>query len=151
MSSNTCKPEPLKQNDNYNTPVIKAENENHMNTLVRTPLDRPIGLDLEEFLPASLIIMIILENPSLIIIFLQASLRSPNYNKNHKISDEDQLDAIAKNHESSLTVLNARARALRMVWSSFKNSDTKQAMEKLVSMNDVYVFNDIMKSLIHRQ
>lgn len=67
------------------------------------------------------------------------------------LSEDEQLENIERDHDSSMTVLNSRVRALRIVYNYFKGGDTKQSMEKLVAMDDIFVFNDIMKSLIHRQ
>lgn len=100
----------------------KVQNEPE---LIPTTTHRPVGIDMDEFLPKSL-------------------------SKFDDMSEQEVLNMIMSGHEKMMAVLQTRERNLDMIYELWRSKDLKSAMEYLFSLRDnlallvdlLSVFND---------
>lgn len=121
-----------------NQNVISIKTDVHSNKVERadildyipTQRDRPVGLDLDEFLPFSLKTF-------------HDTMRI-GQQAQPEISEAEAISSIIKGHESMLAVLTNRHRHLQIVLTLWSNKDIKTAMESAVHMSDQAVMVDLL-------
>ncbi|XP_057657568.1 katanin p80 WD40 repeat-containing subunit B1 isoform X1 [Diorhabda carinulata] len=88
-------------------------------------LDRPVGLDLDEFLPK-------------------------NYNalgfqqQMPDMSEAEVLGVIMRSHEPVMDIINTRLRSLKLVLNQYRSRDMKTAVESALAMGDIAVLVDVL-------
>uniref|UniRef100_T1ISW5 Katanin p80 WD40 repeat-containing subunit B1 n=1 Tax=Strigamia maritima TaxID=126957 RepID=T1ISW5_STRMM len=92
--------------------------------------EKPVGLDMDEFLPSSLKTF-------------HDSMRMGQQSQ-PDISEAEAISSIIKGHESMLAVLTNRHRHLQIVLTLWNNKDIKTAIESAVHMNDLSVIVDVL-------
>ncbi|XP_059049784.1 katanin p80 WD40 repeat-containing subunit B1 isoform X2 [Achroia grisella] len=99
--------------------------------------DRPVGLDLEEFLPRGL---------SGAGGGLRRGARAPTAAP----SDQEVLGVMMRGHDSMMAVLIARQRALQIFHSVRVNKNLKLALESIIELEDKAVILDILNVMAHK-
>ncbi|CAG5021919.1 unnamed protein product [Parnassius apollo] len=97
--------------------------------------DRPVGLDLEEFLPRG----------------LAASMgRGGARGGGAEPSEQEVLGVMMRGHDSMMAVLTARQRALQIFHSVRVNKSLKSALESVIALEDTSVILDILNVMAHK-
>lgn len=118
---------------NFNNPVdiyVKTkispdESPSEENEFVPISVDKPVGLDLDDFLPKHHTI-------------LGYQQQMPN------MSDAEVLNVVLVGHEPMLGILKARQRSLQIILAQYRNKDLKSALEIAISTGDNAVLIDIL-------
>ncbi|CAH2066677.1 unnamed protein product, partial [Iphiclides podalirius] len=97
--------------------------------------DRPVGLDLEEFLPRGLIGS-----------YGRAGARGGGAEP----SEQEVLGVMMRGHDSMMAVLTARQRALQIFHSVRVNKSLKTALESVIALEDTSVILDILNVMAHK-
>ncbi|XP_068621161.1 katanin p80 WD40 repeat-containing subunit B1 isoform X2 [Battus philenor] len=97
--------------------------------------DRPVGLDLEEFLPRGLTAC-----------FGRGVARGGGAEP----SEQEVLGVMMRGHDSMMTVLTARQRALQIFHSVRINKSLKSALESVIALEDTSVILDILNVMAHK-
>ncbi|KAK9869415.1 hypothetical protein WA026_003170 [Henosepilachna vigintioctopunctata] len=95
------------------------------NDIVPGPLDKPVGLDIDDFLP---------KNQQV----LGYRQQLPD------MSEAEVLGVILRGHERMNSVIATRQRSLNLVLAQFKSKDIKAAVEMAIAMDDLAVLVDIL-------
>ncbi|KAJ3661231.1 hypothetical protein Zmor_005637 [Zophobas morio] len=111
--------------DIYVSSKISPDNSPTEEEFVPVSIDRPVGLDLDDFLP-----------------------------KNHRtlgfqqqlpdMSEAEVLGALMRGHEPMMAMLVTRQRSLKLVLAQFRSKDVKAATEAAVAMGDLAVLVDLL-------
>ncbi|XP_013181310.1 PREDICTED: katanin p80 WD40 repeat-containing subunit B1 isoform X4 [Papilio xuthus] len=97
--------------------------------------DRPVGLDLDEFLPRG----------------LAACLgRGGARGGGAQPSEQEVLGVMMRGHDSMMAVLVARQRALQIFHSVRVNKSLKAALESVIALEDTSVILDILNVMAHK-
>ncbi|KPJ15144.1 Katanin p80 WD40-containing subunit B1 [Papilio machaon] len=97
--------------------------------------DRPVGLDLDEFLPRG----------------LAACLgRGGARGGGAQPSEQEVLGVMMRGHDSMMAVLVARQRALQIFHSVRVNKSLKSALESVIALEDTSVILDILNVMAHK-
>ncbi|XP_026756838.2 katanin p80 WD40 repeat-containing subunit B1 isoform X2 [Galleria mellonella] len=99
--------------------------------------DRPVGLDLEEFLPRGLG-------------GAGGGLRRGARAPPAAPSDQEVLGVMMRGHDSMMAVLLARQRALQIFHSVRVNKNLKTALESIIALEDTSVILDILNVMAHK-
>ncbi|XP_074099975.1 katanin p80 isoform X1 [Cotesia typhae] len=93
--------------------------------------DKPIGLEMEDFLPNNL-----------------AGLGRLGYSQRlTEISEIEVISSITRGHDSMMMVLTNRQKSLQIIYSFWHNKDIKSAIDSAVRMNDLSVIVDLLGAL----
>lgn len=92
---------------------------------VPMPVDRPVGLDLSDFLPQT-------HQP------FGARQQMPD------MSETEVLNVIMGGHGPMMTMLSNRQRNLKIVHAQFRNSDLKGAIETAITLNDMSIIVELL-------
>ncbi|XP_076333186.1 katanin p80 WD40 repeat-containing subunit B1-like isoform X3 [Tachypleus tridentatus] len=95
--------------------------------------DRPVGLELEEFLPRHL-----------------QNMLSARGQVHAEMSEAEAMSSIIRGHQSMMTVLQHRCKNLHIVFAQWSTKDAKTALDTAVSMNDTSVIVDILNVITLR-
>ncbi|KAM3964761.1 LOW QUALITY PROTEIN: katanin p80 WD40 repeat-containing subunit B1 [Aphomia sociella] len=98
--------------------------------------DRPVGLDLEEFLPRGM------GGAGGAAAGARAPPAAP--------SDQEVLGVMMRGHDSMMAVLLARQRALQIFHSVRVNKNLKMALESIIALEDTSVILDILNVMAHK-
>ncbi|CAH0726709.1 unnamed protein product, partial [Brenthis ino] len=93
-------------------------------------IDRPVGLDLDEFLPRG------------------AGARAARGGA--APSEQEVLGVMMRGHDSMMAVLAARQRALQIFHSVRINKSLKSALESVIALEDASVILDILNVMAHK-
>lgn len=93
-------------------------------------MDRPSGLDLDDFLPVSRSL------------YLQQTFPD--------MSESEVISSVTRGHESMMTVLKSRERSLQIIYSLWHNKDLKSAVDAAVAMNDLSIIVDLLGVITNR-
>ncbi|XP_050501448.1 katanin p80 WD40 repeat-containing subunit B1 isoform X2 [Diabrotica virgifera virgifera] len=95
------------------------------NVFVPVSIDRPVGLDMDDFLPKN--------------------YTSPGFQQQlPDMSEAEVLGVIMRGHDPIMDILNTRKRSLRLVLTQYRSKDMKTAVESAVAMGDVAVLVDLL-------
>lgn len=97
--------------------------------------DRPVGLDLDEFLPRGL---------------TGAGVRRGARGVGAELSEQEVLGVMMRGHDSMMAVLTARQRALQIFHSVRVNKSLKSALESIIALEDTSVILDILNVMAHK-
>ncbi|KAI4464785.1 katanin p80 subunit [Holotrichia oblita] len=111
--------------DSYSSPKISPDESSQDDDFVPVSIDRPVGLDLDDFLPKS-------HQP----FGMQQQLPD--------MSETEVLGIFLRGHEPMMAVLSTRHRGLKIVFSQYRNKDIKAAFETAISLNDLAVIVDML-------
>ncbi|CAH1104194.1 unnamed protein product [Psylliodes chrysocephalus] len=88
-------------------------------------IDRPVGLDLDDFLPKN--------------------YNSPGFQQQlPDMSEAEVLGVIMRGHDPIRDILNTRQRSLKLVLNQYRSKDMKSAVESAVAMGDISVLVDVL-------
>jgi katanin p80 WD40 repeat-containing subunit B1 len=122
---------------------------------VPVSIDRPVGLDLDDFLPVS-------GAPSMCVLYYYIYQRELDwicfidrrFQKHHRslgfqqqlpdMSEAEVLGALMRGHEPMMAMLVTRQRSLKLVLAQFRSKDIKAATETAMSMGDLAVLVDLL-------
>ncbi|KAK0159154.1 hypothetical protein PV328_010075 [Microctonus aethiopoides] len=90
--------------------------------------DKPIGLDVDDFLPNS----------------YAGSTRLGCNQGMAEMSEAEVINSIMRGHDSMMVVLTNRQRSLQIIYSLWHNKDIKSAIDSAVVMNDQSVIVDLL-------
>lgn len=107
-------------------PELKQRNSNYLD-FVPDQRDRPVGLDLEDFLPRH----------------LQDSLKF-GIQSQPEMSEAEAMSSIFRGHESMTTVLAHRRKNLQIILAVWSSKGVKAALESVIHMHDSAVLVDIL-------
>ncbi|XP_053594219.1 katanin p80 WD40 repeat-containing subunit B1 isoform X2 [Microplitis demolitor] len=93
--------------------------------------DKPIGLEVEDFLPNS----------------YAGSERLGYSTRLTEMSEVEVISSVTRGHDSMMTVLTNRQRALQIIYSLWHSKDVKSAIDSAVRMNDLSVIVDLLGAL----
>lgn len=96
--------------------------------------DRPVGLDLDEFLPRALAVG-----------GARRGVRG-----GPEPSEQEVLGVMMRGHDSMMAVLSARQRALQIFHSVRVNKNLKIALESVIALEDTSVILDILNVMAHK-
>ncbi|CAH0700641.1 unnamed protein product [Spodoptera exigua] len=97
--------------------------------------DRPVGLDLDEFLPRGL---------------AGGNARRGARGGGAEPSEQEVLGVMMRGHDSMMAVLTARQRALQIFHSVRVNKSLRSALESVIALEDTSVILDILNVMAHR-
>ncbi|XP_035446221.1 katanin p80 WD40 repeat-containing subunit B1 isoform X3 [Spodoptera frugiperda] len=97
--------------------------------------DRPVGLDLDEFLPRGL---------------AGGYARRGARGGGAEPSEQEVLGVMMRGHDSMMAVLTARQRALQIFHSVRVNKSLRSALESVIALEDTSVILDILNVMAHR-
>ncbi|XP_075992252.1 katanin p80 isoform X3 [Anticarsia gemmatalis] len=97
--------------------------------------DRPVGLDLDEFLPRTL---------------AGGGARRGARGVGAEPSEQEVLGVMMRGHDSMMAVLTARQRALQIFHSVRVNKSLKSALESVIALEDTSVILDILNVMAHK-
>ncbi|XP_049691757.2 katanin p80 WD40 repeat-containing subunit B1 isoform X3 [Helicoverpa armigera] len=97
--------------------------------------DRPVGLDLDEFLPRGL---------------AGGMARRGARGGGAEPSEQEVLGVMMRGHDSMMAVLTARQRALQIFHSVRVNKSLRSALESVIALEDTSVILDILNVMAHR-
>ncbi|XP_030028431.1 katanin p80 WD40 repeat-containing subunit B1 isoform X2 [Manduca sexta] len=97
--------------------------------------DRPVGLDLDEFLPRGLV---------------GGTARRGARGGGAEPSEQEVLGVMMRGHDSMMAVLTARQRALQIFHSVRVNKSLKAALESVIALEDTSVILDILNVMAHK-
>ncbi|XP_019756427.1 katanin p80 WD40 repeat-containing subunit B1 isoform X4 [Dendroctonus ponderosae] len=95
------------------------------NEFVPSCIDRPVGVDFDDFLPKNFDI-----------------LGSRNYLP--EMSEAEGLGLLMRGHERMQSIFSTRNRNTRLILAHFRNRDIKHSVESAVSMDDISILIDIL-------
>ncbi|XP_026487714.2 katanin p80 WD40 repeat-containing subunit B1-like isoform X1 [Vanessa tameamea] len=98
-------------------------------------IDRPVGLDLDEFLPRGL---------------TAGAGRRGARGAGAEPSEQEVLGVMMRGHDSMMAVLAARQRALQIFHSVRINKSLKSALESVIALEDASVILDILNVMAHK-
>ncbi|CAH2268809.1 katanin p80 WD40 repeat-containing subunit B1 isoform X2 [Pararge aegeria] len=98
-------------------------------------VDRPVGLDLDEFLPRGL---------------TAGGARRGARGGAAEPSEQEVLGVMMRGHDSMMAVLAARQRALQIFHSVRINKSLKSALESAIALDDASVILDILNVMAHK-
>ncbi|KAK4878976.1 hypothetical protein RN001_007122 [Aquatica leii] len=111
--------------DIYSCDSTSVSPEESLSEYIPTSVDKPVGLDMDEFLP-----------------------------KNHRpcgfdkqlpdMSEAEVLGVVMRGHEPMMAVLVARQRNLKVILAQYKTKDVKSAIETAIALNDLSTLVDIL-------
>ncbi|XP_026325517.1 katanin p80 WD40 repeat-containing subunit B1-like isoform X2 [Hyposmocoma kahamanoa] len=111
-----------------------AENDRELE-FVPFATDRPVGLDLDEFLPRGLTVGMAGRGT-------RVGGAEP--------SEQEVLGVMMRGHDSMMAVLTARERALQIFHSVRMNKNLKTALESVIALEDTSVILDILNVMAHK-
>lgn len=122
---------------------------------VPTMTDRPAGLDMDDFLPASfqhrkISSMSMGGSPSLSGFNMGGSAYDDSSSLALEQTELEVVTNIVQGHQPMMTVLGSRHRNLQVVYNLWQNKDAKVAVETAVNMNDPAVIVDLLSVIIFR-
>ncbi|KAL0849170.1 hypothetical protein ABMA28_013513 [Loxostege sticticalis] len=97
--------------------------------------DRPVGLDLDEFLPRGM-------GPG--------GARRGARGGGAEPSEQEVLGVMMRGHDSMMAVLTARQRALQIFHSVRVNKNLRSALESIIALEDTSVILDILNVMAHK-
>ncbi|XP_062524203.1 katanin p80 WD40 repeat-containing subunit B1 isoform X4 [Bombyx mori] len=97
--------------------------------------DRPVGLDLDEFLPRGV---------------REGGTRRGPRGVVVEPSEQEVLGVMMRGHDSMMAVLTARQRALQIFHSVRVNKSLKTALESVIALEDTSVILDILNVMAHK-
>ncbi|CAG9784449.1 unnamed protein product [Diatraea saccharalis] len=97
--------------------------------------DRPVGLDLDEFVPRGL---------------GAGGVRRGVRGGGAEPSEQEVLGVMMRGHDSMMAVLTARQRALQIFHSVRINKSLKSALESIIALEDTSVILDILNVMAHK-
>ncbi|XP_026737783.1 katanin p80 WD40 repeat-containing subunit B1 isoform X2 [Trichoplusia ni] len=97
--------------------------------------DRPVGLDLDEFLPRGL---------------AGLGVRRGARGAGAEPSEQEVLGVMMRGHDSMMAVLTARQRALQIFHSVRINKSLRSALESVIALEDTSVILDILNVMAHK-
>lgn len=97
--------------------------------------DRPVGLDLDEFVPRGLGV---------------GGARRGARGAGAEPSEQEVLGVMMRGHDSMMAVLTARQRALQIFHSVRINKSLKSALESIIALEDASVILDILNVMAHK-
>lgn len=109
----------------YSSTKLSPEDDYPKNDYVPMPVDRPVGLDLNDFLPQ-------MNRP------FGEGQQLPD------MSETEVLQVLMGGHQPIMAMLSNRQRNLKIIHAQFRNSDLKSAMEMAVTLNDASVIVDLL-------
>ncbi|CAB3231087.1 unnamed protein product [Arctia plantaginis] len=115
---------------NLETPEAEPETE-----FVPYTTDRPVGLDLDEFLPRTM---------------AGGGARRGARGGVAEPSEQEVLGVMMRGHDSMMAVLTARQRALQIFHSVRVNKSLKCALESVIALEDTSVILDILNVMAHK-
>ncbi|XP_034829696.1 katanin p80 WD40 repeat-containing subunit B1-like [Maniola hyperantus] len=98
-------------------------------------VDRPVGLDFDEFLPRG---------------FTAGGVRRGARGAGAEPSEQEVLGVMMRGHDSMMAVLGARQRALQIFHSVRINKGLKSALESAIALEDASVILDILNVMAHK-
>ncbi|CAK1549875.1 unnamed protein product [Leptosia nina] len=98
-------------------------------------IDKPVGLDLDDFVPRGV---------------TACGIRRGGCGGGAEPSEQEVLGVIMRGHESMVAVLTARQRALQIFNSVRVNKGLKAALESVISLEDASVIVDILNVMAHK-
>uniref|UniRef100_A0A0C9QVJ2 Katanin p80 WD40 repeat-containing subunit B1 n=1 Tax=Fopius arisanus TaxID=64838 RepID=A0A0C9QVJ2_9HYME len=98
------------------------------NDFVPMSPDKPVGLDVDDFLPNR----------------YGGSARLGCSQGLPEMSEAEVINSIMRGHDSMMTVLNNRHRSLQIIYSLWHSKDVKSAIDSAVTMNDLSVIVDLL-------
>ncbi|KRT81928.1 hypothetical protein AMK59_5986, partial [Oryctes borbonicus] len=107
--------------DSY-SPKISPDESSQDDDFVPVSVDRPVGLELDDFLPKS----------------------HQRFSMQQQLPDMSETEVILRGHEPMMAVLSSRQRGLKIVFSQYRNKDIKAAFETAISLNDLAVIVDML-------
>ncbi|XP_057328062.1 katanin p80 WD40 repeat-containing subunit B1-like isoform X2 [Microplitis mediator] len=93
--------------------------------------DKPIGLEVGDFLPNSYV----------------GSERLGYNQRLTEMSEVEVISSVTRGHDSMMTILTNRQRALQIIYSLWHSKDVKSAIDSAVRMNDLSVIVDLLGAL----
>ncbi|XP_061707108.1 katanin p80 WD40 repeat-containing subunit B1-like [Cydia pomonella] len=116
------------------TVVVSRPTEPDEPEFVPFASDRPVGLDLDEFLPRALAVG-----------GARRGVRG-----GPEPSEQEVLGVMMRGHDSMMAVLSARQRALQIFHSVRVNKNLKIALESVIALEDTSVILDILNVMAHK-
>ncbi|CAH4002625.1 katanin p80 WD40 repeat-containing subunit B1 isoform X1 [Pieris brassicae] len=98
-------------------------------------IDKPVGLDLDDFVPRGL---------------TACGARRGGRGGGAEPSEQEVLGVMMRGHDSMMAVLCARQRALQIFHSVRVNKSLKSALESIIALEDASVILDILNVMAHR-
>ncbi|CAG9860367.1 unnamed protein product [Phyllotreta striolata] len=120
------KPAMLPQVDIYvNSSRVSPEDQSMEDAFVPVCVDKPVGLDLDDFLPKN--------------------YGMPGFQQQlPDMSEAEVLGVIMRGHEPMMDILNTRKRSLQLVLNHYRSKDMKAAVESALAMEDISVLVDVL-------
>lgn len=115
--------------DIYISSKLSPEEPVKRNEIVSAALDKPVGLNIDDFLPKN---------------------HTMYSYSNQTMTGAELLGVIAKGHEPLTSVIASRQRSLYLSLNEFLSKDIKAALEMAVAMGDLHVLVDILGVLNDR-
>lgn len=111
------------------TPSLVRKEERD-DDFVPISMDKPSGLDLEDFLPVSRSL------------YLQSAFPD--------MSESEVISSVTRGHDSMMAVLKTRERNLQIIYSLWHHKDLKTAVDSAVAMNDLSIIVDLLGVITNR-
>ncbi|XP_050675758.1 katanin p80 WD40 repeat-containing subunit B1 isoform X2 [Leptidea sinapis] len=118
-----------------NRSVDTTEDRSPEPAFVPFAIDKPVGLDLEEFVPRGV---------------TACGVRRGVRGGGAELSEQEVLGVMMRGHDSMMAVLCARQRALQILHSVRVNKGLKSALESVIALEDTSVILDVLNVMAHK-